>query len=179
MWADLTRLLLSSKAAPDAALGAGSDSSGTGAVLSPAAVEARREVLEGVDEAVTAFLKLGDVEGIHNCAVLAWNTGVFAARWVAGWRAGILVGARRTAHVPLTAGCSCQHLAKQQTAVRASLVLAFLRSSHVCRPAAAAAPPPRPAQARVHCCCKGPGGCRQPLEQAACCSALGGGKSRG
>lgn len=75
LWADLTRLLLSLKAAPEAALGPGSDSSGSGAALNAAALRARREVLEGVDEAASAFLKLADVEGIHNAAVLAWNAG--------------------------------------------------------------------------------------------------------
>lgn len=75
VWADLTGLLLSLKAAPEAALGPGSDSSGSGAALDAAALRARREVLEGADEAASAFLKLGDVEGIHNAAVLAWNAG--------------------------------------------------------------------------------------------------------
>lgn len=75
MWADLTRLLLGLKAAPEAVLGPSSSSSGSDACLDSVALRARREILEGVDEAVCAFLKLGDVEGIHNCAVLAWNAG--------------------------------------------------------------------------------------------------------
>jgi hypothetical protein len=75
VWADLIRLLLSLQAAPEAALGPGSDSSGSGGALAPAALKARREVVEGADEVASAFLKLGDVEGIHNCAVLAWNAG--------------------------------------------------------------------------------------------------------
>jgi len=78
VWADLTRLLLNLQAAPEAALGTVHCSNGAGAVLDPAAVKARREVLEGVDEAVAAFVKLGDVEGIHNSAVLAWNAGELA-----------------------------------------------------------------------------------------------------
>jgi hypothetical protein len=77
VWADLTGLLLSLKAAPEAALGHSNDSSGSGAALSAAALKARREVLDGADEAASGFLKLGDVEGIHNAAVLAWNAGGF------------------------------------------------------------------------------------------------------
>lgn len=75
VWADLTRLLLCLKAAPEAVLGPSSSSSGSDVCLDAAALRARREILEGTDEAVCAFLKLGDVEGIHNCAVLAWNAG--------------------------------------------------------------------------------------------------------
>jgi hypothetical protein len=75
VWADLARLLLSLQSAPAAVLGASSDSSGSGAGLDAASLKARKDVLEGVDEAVSAFLKLRDVEGIHNCAVLAWNAG--------------------------------------------------------------------------------------------------------
>jgi hypothetical protein len=71
-------LLLSLKAAPEAKLGAGHDSSGTGGSLDAAALKARKEVLEGADEVASAFLKLGDVEGIHNAAVLAWNAGAKA-----------------------------------------------------------------------------------------------------
>lgn len=75
VWADLTRLLLSLKAAPEGKLGMGSDSSGSSAALDAPALTTRREVLDGADEAASAFLKLGDVEGIHNAAVLAWNAG--------------------------------------------------------------------------------------------------------
>jgi hypothetical protein len=77
-------LLLSLKSAPEAKLVAGHDSSGTGGSLDAAALKARREVLEGADEVAAAFLKLGDIEGIHNAAVLAWNAGALAALTCAG-----------------------------------------------------------------------------------------------
>lgn len=90
MWADLTRLLLNLQAAPESALGTVQCSNGAGAVLDPAAVKARREVLEGTDEAVAAFVKLGDVEGIHNSAVLAWNAGALALLMTRGNSCGTL-----------------------------------------------------------------------------------------
>jgi hypothetical protein len=47
-----------------------------GSAVCPEAVKARLQVLQGLDEAVAAFAKLQDVDGVHYCAKLAWNAGV-------------------------------------------------------------------------------------------------------
>lgn len=74
VWSDLTKLLLALQSAPTATLNPG-DSAGYGSSCTPEALQARLKVLEGVDEAVTTFLKLQDVDGVHYCAKLAWNAG--------------------------------------------------------------------------------------------------------
>lgn len=81
MWSDLTRLLLALQAAPAASLMPGT-STGAGSTCCAAALQARVAVLEGVEEAVTAFAKLHDVDGVHYCAKLAWNAGVLACALV-------------------------------------------------------------------------------------------------
>lgn len=37
------------------------------------------KILDAVDEALTAFVKLHDVDGVHYCAKLAWNAGTWLA----------------------------------------------------------------------------------------------------
>jgi hypothetical protein len=79
VWSDLARLLLKLQAAPPAQLSAPSCSAGSGASLASSCLRPRLEVLEGVDEAVAAFVRLRDADGIHSCALLAYNTGAFAS----------------------------------------------------------------------------------------------------
>jgi hypothetical protein len=74
VWSDLTRLLLALQSAPPAVLSAGS-SWGSGATCCPEGLQARLAVLEGVEEAAAAFVKLQDMDGVHYCAKLAWNAG--------------------------------------------------------------------------------------------------------
>ncbi|WIA22560.1 hypothetical protein OEZ85_000994 [Tetradesmus obliquus] len=75
VWSDLTRLLLALQSAPPAVPSPGS-SWGGGVACYPEGLQARLAVLEGVEEAAAAFVKLQDVDGVHYCAKLAWNAGL-------------------------------------------------------------------------------------------------------
>lgn len=183
MWADLTRLLLALKAAPEAVLGPSTSSNGSDACLAPAALRARREILEGVDEAVCAFLKLGDVEGIHNCAVLAWNAGgppcvlrtlilllrghvlrcqcsfyflcsTHAILSISTPATGRLL--RKTLHSWV---CMHMHWCELQLLTMPRHCTCLLAPPHPSpRPAVAAAVSSEPGEAGIHCSCKGTGG---------------------
>ncbi|GLI64300.1 hypothetical protein VaNZ11_007525, partial [Volvox africanus] len=65
-WSDLTRVLLALQA-----LGPTGDTS-----LAPAVVAAHVKALEQLEDCLTTFTKLADVEGIHAAARLAWNAGL-------------------------------------------------------------------------------------------------------
>ncbi|GFR51753.1 hypothetical protein Agub_g14204, partial [Astrephomene gubernaculifera] len=65
-WSDMTRVLLALQS-----LGPTGDTS-----LAPAVVAAHVKALEQLEDCLTTFTKLADVEGIHAAARLAWNAGL-------------------------------------------------------------------------------------------------------
>jgi hypothetical protein len=49
------------------------------------AVAAHIAALEGLEEALSAFGRLGDVDGVHYAAKLAWNAGGWEEVWFTPW----------------------------------------------------------------------------------------------
>ena len=48
---------------------------GQGGKTLPAELKAHAQALESLDEVVSSFMRLRDVEGVHYAAKLIWNTG--------------------------------------------------------------------------------------------------------
>ncbi|KAF8063688.1 CFAP46 [Scenedesmus sp. PABB004] len=76
VWADLARLQCALQAAPAPALAPPGSAAGVGAACVADALSQRQAVLAGVEEAVAAFARLHDAEGVSCCARLAWNAGL-------------------------------------------------------------------------------------------------------
>eukprot|EP00200_Dunaliella_tertiolecta_P013666 CAMPEP_0202394750 /NCGR_PEP_ID=MMETSP1127-20130417/93597_1 /ASSEMBLY_ACC=CAM_ASM_000462 /TAXON_ID=3047 /ORGANISM="Dunaliella tertiolecta, Strain CCMP1320" /LENGTH=1471 /DNA_ID=CAMNT_0048997397 /DNA_START=145 /DNA_END=4558 /DNA_ORIENTATION=- len=66
IWAELARVKLSLRNAPQSAI----------EELDEAALEVHQRAMDNLDDVVTAFMKLKDVEGIHEAARLIWNAGL-------------------------------------------------------------------------------------------------------
>lgn len=65
VWADMTRVLLAMRNAELA----------TPSAASNAVVQSHIKAMEQLDDVASSFTRLKDVNGIHCCAKLAWNTG--------------------------------------------------------------------------------------------------------